>query len=67
MLGRCHLMLFKLSAYRESYSRLLTAKENGCAGCPVTVRKVAQSVESDWDFINGCLKESDAFTGDFFS
>ncbi|MBO5992196.1 MAG: AAC(3) family N-acetyltransferase [Lentisphaeria bacterium] len=67
MLGRCHLMLFKLSAYRESYSRLLTAKENGCAGCPVTVRKVAQSVESDWDFTNGCLKESDAFTGDFFS
>ena len=61
MLGYCHMMLFKLSAYRESYSRLLTASENGCAGCPVRRREVLQSVESDWDFEHDCLKETTAY------
>ena len=63
MLNYCHLMLFKLSAYRESYSRLLLANENGCAGCTVRPRVVLQSVESDWNVEHDCLKESDAFTG----
>lgn len=62
MLNYCHMMLFKLSAYRESYSRLLLAEENGCKGCNVRPRNVQQNVESDWDFANDCLKESDAFT-----
>ena len=64
MLGYCHLMLFKLSDYRESYSRLLNSAENGCAGCPVRPREVAQSLPSDWDEKSGTLKESTAFVGD---
>ena len=61
-LGYCHLMLFKLSAYRKSYSRLLTAEESGCKGCPVRKREVMQSVESDWDWERDCLKDTDAYT-----
>lgn len=64
MLGYCHLMLFKLSAYRESYSRLLLADENGCAGCQVRPRKVAQSLPSDWDTKKDAPVESVAFVGD---
>ena len=66
MLGYCHLMLFKLADYRESYSRLLTAPQNGCAGCQVKPRQVVQSVESDWDLSGDSLKNSDAFTQDVF-
>ena len=62
MLGYSHLILFKLSAYRESYSRLLLAEENGCKGCRVRMREVEQSVESDWDAERGCLKTTDAYT-----
>ena len=64
MLGYCHLMLFKLSDYRESYASLLTASENGCAGCAVRHRVVAQTVQSDWDAAKDVLGTSDAFVGD---
>ena len=64
MLHRSHLMFFPLAAYREAYARLLSAPENGCAGCPVRPRVVKQSVPSDWDFEHDRLKASEAFTGD---
>ena len=64
MLHRSHLMFFRLAAYREAYARLLSAPENGCAGCPVRPRVVAQSVPSDWDREHDCLRPSEAFTGD---
>ena len=57
-------MLFKLSAYRESYSRLLLAPENGCAGCTVRRREVAQTVLSDWDAASNSPLAGDVFTGD---
>jgi len=65
MLGRCHLILFKLSAYRKAYSRLLLDPVSGCKGCPVLPRKVKQSVISDWDMKKDQLTSSDAFTGDY--
>ena len=66
MLGRCHLILFKLSAYRQAYSRLLLDPVSGCKGCPVRPRQVKQSVISDWDVEMNRLISSDAFVGDYF-
>ncbi|MBQ7696529.1 MAG: AAC(3) family N-acetyltransferase [Lentisphaeria bacterium] len=65
MLGRSHLLLFKLADYRTAYARLLTAPENGCAGCPVRPRQVPRTVESDWDEKTRTLKESEAFKGEW--
>gem|GEM_PF-763137 len=65
MLNRSHLMLFKLSDYREAYEKLLRDPVNGCAGCPVRPRQVRQSVPSDWDFDRDALKETTAFTGGY--
>ena len=66
MLGRCHLMLFKLSDYRKAYIHFLLNPENGCRSCKILPRKVKQNVPSDWDCQKGVLKTSDAFTDDFF-
>ena len=65
MLGRCHLILFKLSDYRQAYSRLLLDPVSGCKGCPVRPRKVKQCVISDWDMEKDQLKPTDAFTGNY--
>ena len=56
------LYYFRLADYREAYSRLLLSPENGCKGCPVLPRQVAQTVPSDWDFEHDCLMPSEAFT-----
>ena len=65
MLGHCHLSFFKLSDYREAYTRCLKDPEIGCSSCTIQPRVVSQCVETDWDAENRCLKESDAFTGDW--
>ena len=62
MLGFCHMMLFKLSDYRKSYSRLLLSPENGCSGCQVRHREVSQTVESDWNPETNTLNATEAFT-----
>ncbi len=66
MIGRCHLMLFKLSDYRQAYTRLLMNSATGCKNCPIQPRKVKQSVVSDWNMEKDMLKSSDAFTEDIF-
>ena len=66
MLGRSHLMLFRLRDYRTAYERLLLAQGNGCFGCPIHPRKVKQCVPSDWDAEQDILLPTDAFTGDWF-
>ena len=65
MLGHCHLSFFKLSDYREAYTRCLKDPEIGCSSCKIRPRVVSQCVESDWDPENRCLKETDAFTGNW--
>ena len=67
MLGHCHLVLFKLSDYRTAYTRCLNDPETGCAACSILPRRVSQCVPSDWDTEKRCLKDSDAFTGDWKS
>ena len=54
-----------LADYRTAYARLLTAPENGCAGCPVRPRQVPRTVESDWDEKTRTLRESEAFKGEW--
>ena len=66
MLGHAHLIFFKLSDYRTAYARLLTDPEIGCRNCSVMPRAVQQCVPSDWDAEKRCLKESDAFTGEYW-
>jgi len=56
------LLYFRLSDYREAYSRLLLAPEGGCAGCPVRPRQVSQNIATDWDSERDCLMPSEAFT-----
>jgi len=63
MLGRSHLMLFKLADYRTAYARLLTAPEGGCAGCPVRPRQVDRTVPGDWDEETRTLRPGPAFKG----
>ena len=65
MLGHCHLVFFKLSDYRTAYTSCLSDPEIGCASCKIQPRAVTQCVPSDWDAENRCLKDSDAFTGDW--
>ncbi len=65
MLGRSHLLFFKLRDYRTAYTRLLDDPETGCAVCSLAPRSVKQSIPSDWDMEHDTLKTTNAFVVDF--
>ena len=64
-LGIAHLMLFKLSDYRNAYEACMKVPGRGCRNCPVRPREVIQNVPTDWsDRENKLIPAGDAFVGE---
>ena len=65
MLGRSHLVLFRLKDFRTAYETFLHDPAIGCTSCDIKPRCVKQSVPSDWDAARDQLRKTDAFLGDY--
>ena len=67
MVRHCLVQYFKLSDYRKAYEKVVIFnKKHGCVACAVLPRSVANTVVSDWDSENECIrKNTTAYTGDW--
>ena len=67
MVRHCLVQYFKLSDYRKAYEKVVIFnKKHGCVACGVLPRSVANTVVSDWDSENECIrKNTTAYTGDW--
>ena len=62
--GGATLTLFRLRDCLEVLNEIFEAGHGGvpgCAGCSIRPREHARTVESDWDFSLGCLKDPTLF------
>ena len=67
MVRHCLVQYFKLSDYRKAYEKVVIFnKKHGCVACGILPRTVANTVVSDWDSENECIrKNTTAYTGDW--